>query len=789
MRLNLLFLLPLLVFVGACNRDPKVVCKRYVDNGNKYYDKGKYKEASIMYRNALKKDPRFSDAYYRLGLVDLRLGLYGEAQRALLRAIETDTEKKNPDAMVKLADIYVARYATNPQPNKGLIPEIKDLAKKLTDRDPNSYDGYRLNGYISMVNASGGDPAVISKNRKQAIDFFYKAQQVKPYQPELIFILAQNLFLDGRAEEAEKLGKELIERQKNYDAMYNLLYAYYIRSNQAGPAEELLKKKIAYNPGVGQYQVQLASHYRITNRPADTNAVLARLTSDTKTYPNGQILVGDFYFQFRDLDNAYKAYEQGVKTAPAAEKAVYEKRMVEALTVQGKNEEAAKLITTLMKQDSKDPETLAMHAALLLRGDDKAQAQTVINELQPLLAKETNQRRSAVLHYYLARAYRLKGDQASMEQARLQYQESLNIQGGSTTPMVQTAKLELAQLELIRGDNQKAVQHAEDVLAKEPGNQVARLVRTNGWMNMGELDKCRSELIAMSKVFPKSSDVRYQMALLDLRQENYKEAEAGFEALRQANDPRGLAGIIQSKTAQKQFPEAIKFLQDTLRQHPERDDVRLALAEVEVQVQKYPEAIKEFQTLVDKNPKAVGIYLRMGEARRMSGDIKGAEETLEKVRLQVPNDPVPVLELAMLYDVTGRNEMARKEYEKVLKMDPNNEFALNNLAYSQADDGVDLDNALAYAKRAQQRRPADPNIKDTLGLIYIKKNLTDDGLRLFSELVQSEPNRATYRLHLAMALYQKGDNTQAKRELQTALQFKPTDKEQTRIKELMAKIG
>src|SRR5229473_819121 len=124
MRLNLWFILPLLVLIGACSRDPKVVCKKYVDNGNKYYDRGKYKEASIMYRNALKKDPRYSDAYYHLGLVDLKLGLYGEAQRSLIRAVETDTEKKNSDAVVKLADLYLARFVMNPQGNKGSLPEI-----------------------------------------------------------------------------------------------------------------------------------------------------------------------------------------------------------------------------------------------------------------------------------------------------------------------------------------------------------------------------------------------------------------------------------------------------------------------------------------------------------------------------------------------------------------------------------------------------------------------------------------------------------------------------------------
>src|SRR5258708_24762231 len=228
--------------------------------------------------------------------------------------------------------------------------------------------------------------------------------------------------------------------------------------------------------------------------------------------------------------------------------------MVEASTVQGKNEEAAKLVTALMKADSKDPETLAMHASLLLRGNDQSQAQTVINELQPLIAKENNQRRSAVLHYYLARAYRLKGDQASLEQARLQYQESLNIPSGSSPAMVQTAKLELAQLELAHGDNLKAVQQVDEVLVRDPGNLGARLIRTAGLMNMGEGEKSRSELMAMTKAFPKSNDVRYQLATLDLKQQNYKDAEPAFEALRQANDPRGLAGIIQSKSAQKQFP-------------------------------------------------------------------------------------------------------------------------------------------------------------------------------------------------------------------------------------------
>jgi hypothetical protein len=43
----------------SCSRDPNVAKKRYLENGNKYFAKGKFKEASIMYRNALQKDQRY----------------------------------------------------------------------------------------------------------------------------------------------------------------------------------------------------------------------------------------------------------------------------------------------------------------------------------------------------------------------------------------------------------------------------------------------------------------------------------------------------------------------------------------------------------------------------------------------------------------------------------------------------------------------------------------------------------------------------------------------------------
>jgi Flp pilus assembly protein TadD len=143
----------------------------------------------------------------------------------------------------------------------------------------------------------------------------------------------------------------------------------------------------------------------------------------------------------------------------------------------------------------------------------------------------------------------------------------------------------------------------------------------------------------------------------------------------------------------------------------------------------------------------------------------------------------------LLYETNGKQDESRKAYEEVLKMQPDNAIALNNIAYAKADEGVDLDQALTLAERARTKRPDDPNVIDTVGLIFVKKNLTDDGLRLLRELVARVPSNPTFHLHLAMALYQKGDKIEAKKELQTAQRFGPTAREQVRIRELMAKIG
>ncbi len=152
------------------------------------------------------------------------------------------------------------------------------------------------------------------------------------------------------------------------------------------------------------------------------------------------------------------------------------------------------------------------------------------------------------------------------------------------------------------------------------------------------------------------------------------------------------------------------------------------------------------------------------------------------------NNAQALLSRAMLLESMGQKDKARDAYNRLLGIDPDNYAALNNLAYMSADSGQNLDQAMTFAEHAKKLTPKDPNVSDTLGYVYYKKNLTGEALREFQFAVNADPKNANFRLHLAMALLKSGDKSGARREAASALQSAKGD-QQEQIKTFMSQIG
>jgi tetratricopeptide (TPR) repeat protein len=285
------------------------------------------------------------------------------------------------------------------------------------------------------------------------------------------------------------------------------------------------------------------------------------------------------------------------------------------------------------------------------------------------------------------------------------------------------------------------------------------------------------------------------MAALLLAENKQKEAEAAFRKVYDMNpaNPRGLLGLTEVYMAQGKADQAMAALQAEVAKAPSRLDLRVALADTAARTGRFDMAIQNYRQVADSMDKdarqRADVMLRMGEAYRRKGDLQNAIASLEKAREAYPESIVVLSNLALVLDQANRWDEARKVYEVALKLDPNNAIALNNLAYLEAEHGGDLNQAQTFAQRAKQFLPNRPEVSDTLGWIYLKRNLPDNAADIFTELVRANPHSSTFRYHLGQAYQQRGDKPGAVRELNAALHENPPAAEEKNIRDLLRRIG
>src|SRR5271169_5072947 len=63
---RLIFPLVVSLLFFSCSRDPNVRKQKYLQSGQRYFEKGKYREAGIEFVNAIKIDQNYADAHYQL---------------------------------------------------------------------------------------------------------------------------------------------------------------------------------------------------------------------------------------------------------------------------------------------------------------------------------------------------------------------------------------------------------------------------------------------------------------------------------------------------------------------------------------------------------------------------------------------------------------------------------------------------------------------------------------------------------------------------------------------------
>ncbi|MGO9617923.1 MAG: tetratricopeptide repeat protein [Bryobacteraceae bacterium] len=790
--IHLLVATAALLTLVSCSRDPNVAKRRYLESGNRYFDRGKYKEAAIMYADALQKDRLWGPAHYKLGLTWVKTGNLGGALNEFHKAIER-LPKDSPDrvdATVKICEIYLAAERTRDNP--AMMAETQGYIKDLLTRDPNSYDGHRLSGDFDFVRAQQALSTGRRDEGRTLLDAaqaeYEKANAIKPGETGVSMQMARVVAEKGKFDEAEKIYRQVIDKDKTYRAAYNELYRLQVLAEKSLDAgEQTLKLGYQNNPKAYSFLTALAVQYSYQGRKDDMLKVLQQIKS-LKDFPDGYLVVGDFYRRLGDTDAAIKEYRQGQAQDPKR-KTVYLKRVVEALMARGRGSEAEEINRQLLKDNPQDSFAKEIEGSLLL---DRGDLATAMVDLQAAVTADPH---NPVNHYRLGLAHKARAvaDRAvaagEVEQARQEFESALAIR-----PDFIQARFELARLEIAKGDYEAALKTAQQALAVDRSNLPAQIIESAALLAQKKTDEARQLLENLRSKTPDSPDVVFQLGRLNLVEQKYKEADQDFRRTYDLNPAniRGMTGLVESDLLQNKPDAAIQTLKAELAKNPERSEIKLLLADVEVRIGNLDDAIADYQSIVDKlgkNSKArARIYVRLGEAYRRKGDPADAIQAFQKARELLPDDETVLSSLALVLDAAQRWSEAIQVYNAAIKLAPNDGVSLNNDAFLLAEHGGDLDQALTMAQHATQLLPDYAEVSDTLGWIYLKKNLSDQAIDIFKRNVARQPNSSTYRYHLGMAWYQKGDKTQAHQALLEAMKYNPSAVEKQKIQELLAKL-
>jgi len=423
-----------------------------------------------------------------------------------------------------------------------------------------------------------------------------------------------------------------------------------------------------------------------------------------------------------------------------------------------KYDEAERIAGQILKDRPKEPQALTLQARVLLARKDAEKAVQLLEAAQKL---EPN---IPAFQYWKGVAYRQQGN---LDLAQHSFEQAIGLNERYTD-----ARVALSQLALDRGLSDVALRYAQQALAQDPKRADALLLAGSAHANLKDVGKAEEEFHQFLALRPGSAEGPMRLGLVYLMQNRFDAAEKEFEKSLTL-DPRQVQAVVGLVTLYRLKGQNDKAIARIRRQieHGETPELDNLLGQTYTQLRQFQPAEEALKRALQLNPQDFNTYVLLGRLYQQENAVDKAVGGFEAATRLNPKSVGAWTALGILREKNGQMEDAEKAYQEALELDPNAAVPANNLAWLYCEHGGDMDKAVELARRAKQALPKAATVSDTLGWIYYKRQLYDSAIPLIQEAVRQEPNKASYRFHLAASLQGAGKKAQARQELDAALKL------------------
>jgi tetratricopeptide (TPR) repeat protein len=346
-------------------------------------------------------------------------------------------------------------------------------------------------------------------------------------------------------------------------------------------------------------------------------------------------------------------------------------------------------------------------------------------------------------------------------------------------PRAAAAQLQLSRLQLAQGAVAETIQLAESALKNAPGNPEARLTLASGLIAQRDLARAEPLVTQLLAEYPNVAAVEALNGMRHLARKNTAQARAAYErALKlDSRSYPALAGLTALDMMDKKPGDARARVEQRLAVTPNDVSVLMLASRVYLATNELPTAEKTLRRIVELSPADSRAYSMLGQLYVAQQRLPEARAEFDALAERNPKSVTARTLAAMLSHSTAEIDDAKKRYREILEMDRNAAIAANNLAWILAEEGKDLDEALRLAESAATAAPDRPEIHDTLGWIYYRKELPTLAIAPFEKSVSQAPDNPIYHYHLGLAHAKSGNIDRAREALNTTLKLDANHKE------------
>ncbi|MFH1215540.1 MAG: tetratricopeptide repeat protein [Pseudomonadota bacterium] len=572
--------------------------------------------------------------------------------------------------------------------------------------------------------------------------------------PEALIFHGDLLSLKKSQTEAEQeYRKVLLAQPANQNALIRLALCL-LGQNKTSEGQKIYKNLIQLNPQSPEILLQMSNFLFLQGDQQQAELLLRKAIETAPDDLYLRIKLTNFLIESGKYNQAASVLQDLLRTSP---KNRYAKKMlIEVFLLNNNNVEAKKILDTLSEPEGKEIDftllkgkyflkTLAYHAAL--------------SQFQMVLEKEPD----FPLVYYLQAIAYLAGGQCNLGEKSLIKCLTLN-------PNFTEAELTLADIYYKNSNYELAMEYAERIKIKEPGNFRAQLIIGNIYLAQNKYEKALRSYMAAQQLHQNNASPIYYIAASSFMLGDTEKSLKMYQKLMGGEHQLADAALQYSRilSTSGKSKDAIHFLQDFIKKDPSNPYLHHILGEIYLAAGNKKEATDSFHQALSNKPDLKSTYLQLFSLN--SPEAGTQEELLKTAISKIDNFEEAQIILANLYCQKGKTDQAIALLEEAVSSYPKSPLLANNLAWLYLEyQQEDIDEAMRLAQTAYELLPDNPAVADTLGWIYFIKKMPTRASWLLEQAHDRVPNNPITNYHLGMALAAGGVNAKARQYLTRSL--------------------